>query len=154
MFDGPSEFSRLLHYHIIGSARGNDTPTVEMIADRMGLKPVTVYKKLEGESPVSVEEFIRLYRSTGECLLEALKYIVRKCNSRYDLIDIEACRAVNGSFDDEKDDFTILLGRLTAHLKKSLEDGRIDIEEKAKARDLLLEIQSVVTRFLNEVENY
>ena len=64
--DGPDELSRIMYGYIIGPDRTANMPTVEQIAERMMVRPVTVYKWLEGENAMPFPVFSRLYRYIEE----------------------------------------------------------------------------------------
>jgi len=76
------------------------------LAKQTGLTKWKLYKLLNPESdyPVTVGDFILLYKHTDSLLLEALKYIIHECNPMFDVINIKECLEIDGSFENEKDD--------------------------------------------------
>ena len=121
-----------------------------------GFKYWKLIKQINPKSnyPMTISDFIILYRHTDNLLLEALTYIVRECDSHLDVINIENCNNTNGSFRDEQDDLAIIIGQLTEHLNKSLADGFFDLDERNTAQDKVIELRGVVDRFFNEILKY
>jgi hypothetical protein len=96
---------------------------------------------------------MRIYRKSEGYFRPALDYIVHECDRWYVIQNI-APGQTDGSFQDEKDEISVINGELVQFLNDALADGRITAHESGQARQKLERLRGVVDRFIAEVEEY
>jgi hypothetical protein len=116
----------------------------------MGWSAVRLYKVLEGELSIKVEDFPRLYRACGRPV-EALKYLVHRWEPGMYLA-LRESGAINGRFDDELAELHITQGQFYELMTRCLSDGELDADEKQQLRALTARLRPIIDRLDAEID--
>lgn len=153
MNERSSEFWKQM-LHILNSHLQYDrkpgTPSLGEVADMSDVKMVTLYKILEGYSPVRVEAFPRFYRACGKPYA-LLTCLVRACEPSAAIIFSPRRDRINGSMNDEIEELTVRLGQFVEKKRVYLKDNHVDMSEGDSLAGIIAVMMDQLHGLLEEI---
>lgn len=149
--DSPSAISRDLYNHIICKSTPK-TPNVEKIAHQMGWSPSLLYKILEGEKRMHLEDFPRFFEFANRPM-DALNRFLRECDPNFILTELQNKKKLNGELEDELAWLTILNGDVNWLNWNAQKSGQYNDKQKEDIRKKLIAIRETIDCAILELNN-
>jgi predicted transcriptional regulator len=140
---------RILLYSMFIVNKTKDTPTIDDIAQKMGVSQSTLYKCLEGEKTPAPEFFPALFNNTKE--IGIIQWFVNRCEG-LELIETKA-KEKNGDLRDDIEGLVIDVAKISELRRIAYADGRLDSNEKSRLLKSTNKLLESVEHLLEEIKN-